>query len=591
MSIKRLFFAAILLLSIACQPFGVRVAHAQQVSVEAGVDRNSIPINQTVNLTVNIAGGSNASQPSLPSIDGMQIEGSSRSSQFSFNGSQAVSELSFTYMLRPTREGIITIPPITVDVDGTTYATAPIPVEVTPAVSNNATDGQELFVEAEVDNPTPYLGQQITYIFRFYQAVNLSSTPKYTGPSFSGFWNKEQASQSQSNTQINDLVYRVTELRTILFPTVPGEQTIEPSQLSIPNSIFQSGFDLQTDPVVLNVQTLPQPMPDNFSGTVGQLTVALDAQTESGNNSQPLTVELNEAVTLRITVDGAANFDTLQDIAPPELDGWRTFDSTTSTDSRVANGQLIGRRTIEQLIVPTQPGQYEIPPLEYIYFDPEAVQYQTQRTAPIQINVQGELDPGANAQPAPLTEFDRATGAVERIDADIRHIKPAPATLEANSHPLTQRPLFWAMWALPLILVVGDWAAARRAHIINADPVAARRSRALREAQRHLQRARSDAANPYSSCKEILTEYLSNKLNRPVAGLTQHGLAQALTDQKLPPDLIQETQALLALGDMGQYAPMSSGLEQPADLLDGTEALLKQLEESIRHGHEEGQPS
>lgn len=567
---------------------------AQQVTVTAQVDRQSIPLNQSVNFSLTIVGGSNVAPPTLPSIDGFRVEGTSQSSQFSFSGGQSVSQLTFTYILQPTKEGQFTIPPVTIVVDGTPHTTAPVPVEVTPPASGNpgstgnTTDGRELFIEAEVDNPNPYLGQQITYIFRFYQAVNLFGSPEYSGPSFSGFWNKQETSQSQSNTQIDNTVYRVTELRTILFPTIPGNQTIEPSQLSIPGRMFQAGVELQTDPVVVDVQPFPQPEPEDFSGAVGQLSLSLDAHTESGDTEQPLAVELNEAVTLRATIEGIGNFDTLQDISLPQLDTWRAFDSTSSTDSRVNNGQLLGRRTIEQLIVPTSPGDFEIPSLQYVYFNPDSANYQTLTTEPIKISVQGAVDPNANAQPAPLAELERRTGSVERLDADIRHIKPVPVTLDTNSRRPIQRPLFWILWALPLLLIAGDGALAYRKRILSADPVTARSLRAHREAQRQIQRARANGSDPYGTSKEIMTNYLSNKLNCSVSGLTQRELNETLRHKNLPIELVQETESLLALSDMGQYAPLNDGQKDSADLFATTEDLLRRLEKSFGDASSKG---
>ena len=295
----------------------------------------------------------------------------------------------------------------------------------------------------------------------------------------------------------------------------------------------------------------------------------------------PLSVDVDEPVTLRATLDGVGNFQTMADMALPEMPDWRAFDSTSSTDTQESNGLLTGRRVVEQLIVATKPGPFEIPSMEFVYFDPTVNEYQTVRTDPIQVMVEGEVDQVANAQPAPLAVSGSDSSAVERIDADIRHIKAAPQTLRAAAPPLTRNPLFWGLWLIPLLLIGGDWLLHRRRQALDADPVSARRSRALQEAQRQIKAARKAGTDPYSSGREILTGYLSSKFDKAVSGLTQHDLVQLLTEQQIAPELIEQTQDLLARSDMGQYAPTASA-DSATDMLSDVESLVKSLEKSMQ---------
>ena len=109
--------------------------------------------------------------------------------------------------------------------------------------------------------------------------------------------------------QVNSRGYRVTELRTILFPTVIGEQVIEPAMLTIPSSLFQRGMSLQTEPISVNVKPLPEPIPADFSGAVGQYSLSAMAQTEAGESGNLLSVQVDEPVTLRVTLEGAGNLE------------------------------------------------------------------------------------------------------------------------------------------------------------------------------------------------------------------------------------------------------------------------------------------
>lgn len=567
-----------------------QISHAQNAPVSARVDRSHVALNQTLTFIITVV-GENSTAPTLPAMDGLAVVGSSRAAQTSIVNGQVSSQISYRYTLQPSREGERVIPSVRVDVDGRTYLTDPLTIAVTPAVGSppgggsnfsnspaaSASADKDLLVRAAVDNPNPYLGEQITYFFRFYQAVSLFDKPEYDAPDFGGFWNQQEVDQKQYTEQLDGRGYRVSELRTVLFPTVIGEQTIAPATLNIRSSLFQRGVVLQTAPVPVNVKPLPEPIPSNFSGAVGQLTIAAAAQTKASDSSNPLTVEVDEPVTLRIVLDGAGNFETFGEIELPELADWRSFDSTEQLDTRLKDGKLLGTRVVEQLLVPVQPGYYEIPAISYIYFDPESDAYQTAATAPIQIRVVGE--PAGNSSSSSAgAQTATAPADAQSALGDIRFIKDVPATLSGVARPLSKRPLFWALWLLPLLMLVGDWHLRRRKSHVVADPVATRRSQALRHARRLLHKGRNNGSDPYAVASAVLLGYLSDKLARPVGGLTHAELQTHLRQAGLDVKLIARVQTLLSVSELNRFAPANVNSSPPNGITGEAESILKELE-------------
>ncbi len=266
-----------------------------QSPVTAEVDRNRLSTGETLTLSITISGG-NAGSPQMPMLDGFQIVGTSRSSQISIINGKMSSQAIYYYVLQPIETGILTLPGIPVVIDQQTYITQPITVEVTqgtaPAAPQqnapaNPTEpiseefnGQDLYVEAEVDNPTPYVGEQITHTFRFYRAINLSGQPSYEGPNFNGFWNESETGQIDYDITIGNRLYRVVELTTVLFPTSAGEHMIDAAALTLPGSLFTRGTRLTTEPIKINVQPLPVPAPEGFHGAVGQFSIATSLDTD-----------------------------------------------------------------------------------------------------------------------------------------------------------------------------------------------------------------------------------------------------------------------------------------------------------------------
>ena len=97
---------------------------------------------------------------------------------------------------------------------------------------SGSVDGQEVtardnyFVEAEVDDETPYVGQQVTYTVKFYVAYPTDKIPTYRAPEFSGFMNQTWPTRQEYSVTVDDLSYTVYQVSTILYPTMAGDRSI-----------------------------------------------------------------------------------------------------------------------------------------------------------------------------------------------------------------------------------------------------------------------------------------------------------------------------------------------------------------------------
>lgn len=566
--------------------FAVESPAVAQSPVTAEVDRNRISTSETLTLSITISGG-NAGSPQMPMLDGFQVVGTSRSSQISIINGKISSQAVYYYILQPTQTGTLTIPGIPVTIDQQTYITQPIIVDVTqgaaPAAPQqnapvNPTEptsdefrDQDVFVEAEVDNPTPYIGEQITHTFRFYRAINLSGQPSYESPSFNGFWHENETQQVDYDINIGNRLYRVVELTTVLFPTSAGEHTIDTAALTIPGSLFTQGTRLTTGPITVNVLPLPVPAPDGFHGAVGQF--AIDTSLDADQ------VNVNEPITLKVEVSGRGNLSNLPDPELPVLNNWRGYESTSTVNSQLYDGQVQGNRITEQLMVPGTAGEFTIPSISYTYFDPELGDYQTVNSVAMVVHV----SEGAAAGLAPVSDADLNIGSqpVEIQSDDIRHIKAVPETLENAEKPLIASWAYWSLWFLPIGAVVVDFAWQRRKRFQTENPDLVRSSRAHKKAFGVLDQARKEKSDPFAAIGWALTGYLSDRFDQPVTGLTHTELDVLLAEKGVPPSLIKQIKEVLTLSEMGRYAPTAGENVTADQMIATTRRLIARLEKVL----------
>ncbi len=559
---------------------GGRFALAQE-PVSARVDRTTLSVDEQLSLTVTITGEFlNIPTPDLSGLVDFSIVGKSEATQITIINGRLTSQKEFLYRLKPLRAGLLEIPPISAEVDGQLYQTNPIQVEVFSsalpslpaepgAPFTDAPDGlmgQDFFVEAEIDNSRPYLGQQIIYTFRLFQASNFYGQPDYRPPAFTDFWSQTLFSQPRYQTSAGGRDYLVTEIRTALFPGSLGLVTIAPGKLVIPGGLFDPDVILESDPISLEVRSLPEGEPADFKGAVGQFQINASFNTFEGKVNEPLTFVLE--------ITGAGNIEVLTEPALPEMPNWRMFESQPATTIEPQGDIIYGSRRFERLMVPGQAGDYTFPSVSFSYYDPQAETYQTITSAPIHLTIQ----PGAAEPPASVLVTSPDKQQIEIIAGDIRHIKAVPTSLERTSTRLWANPLYWGLWVLPVFVVGGVWLRHARQQRLQGNLAYLRSQQARRNAYKILSQAEV-GTDRYAAAQRALLGYLSDKLNRPTVGLTTPNLLRLLGQTGLEHGLIKRVETTLNHIDIGRFAPGGEAVTQ--SLLTETERLIDDLEKSF----------
>ncbi len=589
MNIRRLLIVAMLV------GFGlISVARAQQNPLTATVDRTAITTDDLLTLTVTISGSNNMPQPQQPVLEGFSVVSSGTSSQVSIINGTTTAQQSTIYHLQPIETGTLTIGSFSITLDGQTYSTNPIQVEVTqgtgqPSSSGSSgsggfnslfpssslfgspfSNGQSMFdnnsfVEAEIDNDSPYVGEQVTYTFRYYESLGSFGQPSYNPPDFTGFWHDFQADQKQYNAQTSKGdIYRVTELQTFVFPTNAGEVTIDPTTLTVQGSLLSADTKLETDPITLNVKPLPANAPDNFTGAIGNYVM-------TANLDNP-TVSAGDPVTINVKIEGIGNINTLPDPTWQVPQGWRNFDASSTVNTMVKNGKLAGSKDYEYLVIPNSGGTFEIPSFSLTFFDPEAEEYRTITHDPLMVTVNGDVLPtqSAIATESPSPDLVKTSGS-------LLPIRVSESNLQHQGDPLTAKPVFWLAWIVPVLMVVGSIGYERRQRYLMENSIAIRRSRAYKQAQRASKQAQRESSDIYASAGDILAQYIEAKLGRSLNGLTHEQLGDLLAEHGITTDNIQEAINILYAVDVVRYGSHDGS----GNILDDTTILITTLEKEF----------
>jgi hypothetical protein len=263
---------------------------------------------------------------------------------------------------------------------------------------------------------------------------------------------------------------------------------------------------------------------------------------------------VGEPITVRVEIKGAGNFDTLADPKWAQDANWRAFDAKAQTNSQVRNGKLVGSRTFERTLIPTREGILTIPATKFAYFDPADGQYHVVETEAIQVNV-APGDPNTSPGGTGLAQtFDpgQPTGADNANPSNTPALAPERAQLTTAAKPLVSQPLFLALFLIPLGIVAFDIGLGLRKRYLDANAAERRASRALKNAKRGLQKARSSKDVSVAVSKVVLT-YLEDKSNRSLLGVPHSAIAQLLLEHGIPQEQLQDVLVLLLAGESSEF--------------------------------------
>ena len=535
-----------------------------------------------VQFTVNTQ---NVSHFSAPDFKGFEvIYGPATSSQSSFqmiNGrTSQSSSIIYTYVLLAGNSGTFTIGSASVQVDGKTVKSKPVQVRVlsggaggaggssnggssngggnygggqsssAPSASSSNISAKDLFMTATASRTSVHEQEAILLTYKIYTLVDLTQLDGKL-PTLDGFQIQEiplPRTKEFSIEQYNGRNYRtVTWSQYLLFPQKSGKLTI-PSityegvvitrnrNLDPIEAFFngQSGYSevkrkITTPTLTINVSPLPN-KPEGFSGAVGKFSVSSSISTKE--------VDANEAVTLKISVQGSGNMKLVND----------NFQLTRSG--------LSGSKDFEYLFVPRHPGTYEIPASEFIYFDTESRSYKTIKTEAYTLKV----NKGKGGAGQSVSNYSGQQQDVQQLNQDIRFIKKGDVDLHQPGDTFFGTWKCWSAYILPFLLFVIAMVLGRKQMKANANVAHLRGKKANKVALKRMKTAKKlldahDTGKFYDEVLRALWGYVGDKFNMSQESLNKENIEQSLTSRQVPDEQIQQFMKVLNDCEFARYAP------------------------------------
>ena len=515
--------------------------------------------------------------------------GPNRSMQSSYqmiNGhTSSTSSITYTYIVCATKNGTFTISPAHVVVNGKSIASNSLTIKVSGTAQSgsssrqrqndddggemrdagSAISGSDLFIKVSANKKRVHEQEPILLTYKVYTLVSLTQL-RGDMPDLKSFYSQEvdlPQQKSFSVERVNGRPYRTcTWSQYVMFPQMTGKlqipsitfegivvqqnRNVDPFEaffnggsgyIEVKKKIVAPGIEIQVDP-------LPE-RPANFSGGVGQFNISAQLDKTS--------TKANDPVSLRIIVSGVGNLKLIKQPViniPKDFD---KYDPKITDQTKLTNNGLEGSKIYDFLIVPRHQGKYEIPPVEFTYFDTTTGSYKTARSESFTLDV--AKGSGAEA----VNDFTGQAG-LQELNKDIRYIKTGDARQKGLDNFFFGSVAYWATLIVLALIFISLFIVFRQRAIDNANVTKMRGKKANKVATKRLKKAsllmaENKPSEFYDEVLRALWGYVGDKMNIPVEQLSHDNISQRLSERQVDAEVISQFIEALDECEFERYAP------------------------------------
>ena len=562
------------------------VIHAQTVFT-ASVNKNKIGVNEQFSLTFTVNDSGDKFQAPVFS-DFTVLSGPSTSSSTTIINGKVSKENSYTYYLRAKKVGLFTIGSASIRVNGKQYRSITTSIQVLKSSPKNSTNNSPLakakenvFLELELSNPNPYVGEQIIATYNLY-FQDIRSPELLETPTYNGFWHEDYDlgdNYPVQNIRKNGKSFQVAILKkSVLIPQRSGSLDIASMDLEVPVVIptNQRDFFGRTRSRMVNIicssgnKTLkvkPLPSngkPSNFSGAVGefQFTTKLDRDS----------IQTNESATLSMRVSGTGN---LRMIDLPVFDipnNLEAYDPKFSESIKLKEIGLTGFKRVEYLLIPRNRGTYKVNSGSFNYFNPITKKYVTVDRPSYTLTVEG----GVSATSSTVVLNNITKEDVSFIGKDILYIKTSLNNLKSSKKSFFGSYSFITLLIIPIVLVI---IAIIIVVLLRKSIIDIQQWKNGTASKQSIKILQLNVVNPHIAIVQALQTFFYKKWELDRAQFDKVRIEELLTEKKVDPVIITTVTDILETCEMARFTNVqSSEHTKVSSLLSKTKDSIEKLD-------------
>lgn len=566
-------------------------------SFNASVTANPVAVGEQFQLTFTFEG--NGKNFKAPVFEGLRIlNGPSQSTSSSMqiiNGQRSMSKTTaFSYFVTALNEGSITIGPASIQANGQIYQTKPLKLKVTKADPNSKSNvlniKEKVFIKAHVNRIKLYQGQQMVVSYKLYSQINLADINILKLPELNGFWKEEVETSSRPKVEtIDGIKYNVWEIkRMIVTPQRSGILEVDPMGAKVlvqirkqrqrdpfrdPFGMFDSyqniEEEIQSTTKKIEVLSFPEGAPDNFAGAVGQFKI--DAKVDK---TEALS---NEAISYKLSLSGDGNLHLIDNIPLSFPEAFEAYDPEVTDRTFTAKNGVSGKKVFEHLLIARYQGQYEIPAVNFSFFNPKKKQYETISTKAFQLHIKQGKETSQQYQSSESLQQEASNKLID--------IKQSAIWKKRTKSQWTKYTLLLSLLPFLTLIALLIRRKMKENALQNTGELNFKKShkiarKRLKNAKNHLENNEKEAF--FEEIEKSFWEYFSHKFKVDAALLSKDNIHKHFEENKVREVTTDKFIQIINACEFCRFAPSALEANKMSEVYQKATEVIVEIEEELK---------
>ena len=487
-------------------------------------------------------------------------------------------DVTITYYLKSKKTGVFKIPGIKFILNGKQYPCQDKTVRIIKQKKDSGING-DLILKLKPNKNSVYVGEPIRVDLHWYSAFQTKGFQLKELPKFDGFIVKSIPSKTQNKIRtINGKKYLTNKNYTFILTPIKSGKIKLPKVKGDMYLTTGRGFFSQTETREISSKRITihvKPLPSAPAGVSDPVIVGkFKAKTKLDKKE----LNVNDAVTIRITVSGSGNLNQLNDLKLNFPSAFEALPPTVKDNVKTDLNGINGSKTFEFVAIPRQPGNFTIPSVSIWAFNPKSKKYYSMQSEPVKINVIGSGVGDVNPYISSNGGKD-----VELQGSDIRYLNEVEDLSSNLKSSFTGSVLQYLLLAFCLVGFGFGTFAFKERSLTKTEIKTNKKAKANRVAQKYLKDAKKelngDKNKFYELVDEAINKYLLGKLMIDQSQLKKEIISKELKDQNVEESLIEKTIKVSNDCKMARFSPM---VLPPSEMYNQAENIINELESQLK---------
>lgn len=558
---------------------------SQSPVIEASVSSNAVTVGEVFTYEITANQDCEVSTPEFGDLEIVSgpAQGISEGSSTSNGVTKSYKYYTYTYKLKANKKGSYTISPVSLKCklkkvnSGTS-----ITIKVSDANSSGNNSGKEpksnYSFKISTDKNTVFVGEPFVLTFRFYSTKKPSQIEAITQGTASGLWRKDlnpnRVSFNMTEESVKGVRYYVLELSTeVCIPLRAGKITIDSYYASLIHAIDifnNEREDGKSNTLTIDVKKLPGEIPPNFNGLVGDFNLSFQVDKKELKQGQSLE--------LILTISGVGNFNAFDEPKLTLPNGFTISEQDPLDETHATERGLEGSITYTYILSANDPGEYEIAPFSFSYFNLAEKKMKELSSEKFTLVVE-KGDEGHGA----IYKGDQKQIDIENTDIHFIH-QDEGISFGFDDFVFGTLPYMTLLVGPPVLLLLVLFVRKRKKNVTAEEKTETTKKTARKTAQKNLSKALQQLKSgqekeALKNLQNALITYLMTKLNLSLSSLSIKAITVELESKQADTAVILSLSNVWKKIEMAQYAPITA--QNLEDTIRDTQKLIDELDAKI----------